>query len=135
MTDAANNTAIAQEACEALSHDYGRLADAWDAEGLAALFTEDGVFDRLGTRYEGREAIRHFIANRPREFWARHEGRNFRLQLAADGRSAEGWLDLRLERGRAGETTPFEVINARYHDRFLLTPAGWRFAERKVVMV
>lgn len=125
----------ARAACEALSHDYGRFADAGEADRLAALFTADGVFDRLGTRYEGRQVIRDFIAQRPREFWGRHHGSNFRFQLAADGRSAEGWLDLRLERGRAGETEPFEVIHARYHDHFVLDDGSWRFRERRVVLL
>lgn len=115
-------TADARRACETLSHAYGAHADAWEADQLAALFTPDGVFDRLGTRIVGREAIAAFIANRPREFWQRHQGSHFTFQLGADGRTATGTLDLLLERGRVGEDTVMETLRARYHDHFQKTP-------------
>lgn len=127
--------AAAREVCEALSHAYGHHADAWEAEKLANLFSPDGVFDRLGTRIVGREAIRKFIAGRPRDMWQRHHGSNFEFELAVDGRSADGRLDLVLERGRVGEAEVREVVRARYHDHFVLTDEGWRFSVREVVLV
>lgn len=118
--------------CEILSHAYGTHADAWQAQALADLFTADGVFDRLGVRIEGREAIATFIANRPREFWQRHHGSNFTFALAADGQTATGTLDLVLEKGRVGQDAVIETVRARYYDQFQRTPEGWRFQERQV---
>ena len=62
-----NQQAIAE--CEALCKAYGDRADARDADGLAALYVEDGVFDRLGQRLVGRDAIRDVIASRPLDVW------------------------------------------------------------------
>lgn len=124
--------AEAHAACEKLAHDYGRLADEWKAEELAGLFTPDGVFDRLGVCYEGRGVIRDFIANRPRDWWQRHESDQFQFQLAADGRSATGSLQLVLERGRDGSDAVVETVRARYHDQYALTDEGWRIRRREV---
>jgi hypothetical protein len=125
----------ARRQCEALSHAYGACADAWEAERLANLFTADGVFDRLGTRIVGREAIARFIANRPREFWQRHHGSHFTFAMAADGQTATGTLDLVLEKGRVGSDAVIETVRARYHDQFQNAADGWRFRERQVRLI
>lgn len=122
-------------ACAALTRAYGHHADAGQPDQLAALFTADGVFDRLGTRIVGHQDIRDFIANRPRDSWQIHRGSNFTFELAADGCTATGTLDLELLRGKLGETTASEIIQARYHDRFVLTDAGWKFAQRSVRLI
>ena len=36
---------------------YAHLLDRASASGVAALFSEDGVFEVLGERFEGRSAI------------------------------------------------------------------------------
>lgn len=119
-------------ACHELALAYGHYADTWEAEALAGLFTPDGVFDRLGTRFCGREAIAAFIANRSREVWQRHHSGAFGFELAADGRSASGTLELRLERGKRGDDRVLETVHARYHDRYVLSAEGWRFSLREV---
>lgn len=120
-------------ACEALVHDYGRLADAGDADAFCALYIAEGVFLRLGTRIAGRAAIREVIAARPAGVWTRHRCANLRIDVAPDGRSAQGTVDLEMQRGREG-STDVEHIRARYHDRFVLTDEGWKFAQREVVL-
>lgn len=125
----------AYRACEALAYAYGHHADAWEADKLADLFAPDGVFNRLGTKIAGREAIRDFIAKRPRNMWQTHEGSHFTFTLARDGRNATGTLDLVLKRGKAGEAEVSETLHARYHDQFVLTDAGWKFKLREVVLV
>lgn len=124
--------AAARAACEKLAHDYGRLADAWQAEELAQLFTPDGVFDRLGVCFEGREAIREFIAHRPRDFWQRHHSSDFEFALSDDGRKATGQLKLVLERGKQGQTQIEETLHAQYTDRYVLSTEGWKIERREV---
>lgn len=129
-----DDSSDARSACEMLAYAYGHHADAWEAAELAELFAEDGVFNRLGTKIIGREAIRAFIDNRPRDIWQTHEASGFTFQLAADGRSASGTLDLVLKRGKVGESQVSETVHARYHDQFVLTDAGWKFKLREVVL-
>ena len=126
---------IARQACETLAYAYGHHADAGEADKLAELFTTDGVFNRLGTRIVGREAIRDFIANRPTHIWQTHRASNFTFELVGDGRSATGTLDLVLERGQLGDTRISETVHARYHDQFVLSEAGWKFKIREVQIV
>lgn len=120
--------------CEALCHAYGELADAGHAEAFADLYTPDGVFDRLGQLIKGREALRNIVAERAPGVWTRHHCSNVHIDLAADGRTASGQVDLALQRGREG-VSEIDHLRARYHDRFVLTELGWRFASRKVVLV
>jgi hypothetical protein len=125
----------ARAACEALAYAYGHHADSWEADQLADLFTPDGVFNRLGVKIAGRDAIRDFIANRPRTMWQVHEGSGFTFSLGPDGRSATGTLDLVLKRGMPGQPQASETLRARYHDQYAQTDAGWKFTLREVVLL
>lgn len=132
MNDTERAQALA--ACETLCKAYGRHADAGEAEALANLYTENGVFDRLGQKFEGRAAIRGVIANRPPGVWTEHRCGNIRIELDDDGRGASGRVDLEMNRGRSGEPE-VEHIRAEYFDRYVLTEEGWRIALRRVAMV
>jgi hypothetical protein len=48
-----------------LHAEYGRRMDGGDAEGLARLFTEDGVFSFEETDTTGREALAEFARRSP----------------------------------------------------------------------
>jgi uncharacterized protein (TIGR02246 family) len=68
--------------------------DGYDPEGIAALFTDDGIWDggRTFGRAEGRDAIRaHFEAASSRISLARHQVMN--PIISVDGDEATGhWL-------------------------------------------
>lgn len=123
----------AAAACEALCLAAGAAADAGDADAFADLYIADGVFNRLGHSIKGRDAIRNVIASRPAGMWTRHRYTNARIEVAADGRSARGRVDLELDRGREG-STDIERVQAEHDDVFVLTEQGWRFASRSVVI-
>lgn len=84
----------------ALVHRYAELCDAaYDADGLADLFTGDAVWSsrtRDGSvdfgRYEGREAIRKFFAGASTDLgpMTLHYLLAPRVELAEDGASATG---------------------------------------------
>lgn len=131
MTPQEREQAVA--ACERLCADYCAHADAPRAEALAALYAPDGVFDRVGQLFEGREAIRGLIAGRPPGTWTRHECSNLSIEIDPDGRSASGHCDLLMQRGRSGVDGQ-ETVRAEYFDTFVLTDEGWRFRLRKVVL-
>lgn len=131
-TAARRETAIAD--CMALCKAYGALADAGDADGFAALFVDDGVFDRLGTPICGRAAIRAVIADRPAGTWSRHVCSNIRIEIDADGRTARGQVDLDMQRGQHGQEPVLHWL-ARYDDRYVLTNDGWRIQRRSVTLI
>ena len=132
MTDTEHAAAI--HACEALCKIYGPHADAGEADALADLYTPDGVFDRLGQRIVGRDAIRQVIAGRPAGVWTKHRCSNVRIEIAPDGCSATGRTDLDMERGQQG-VDKVDHIRAEYSDEFVLTAEGWRFRTRVVRLV
>ena len=125
---------LAREACQRLCLDFAAHADASAAEASAALFVEDGVFDRPGQISQGRETIRAAIAARPAEVWTRHYCSNIRIDLASDGLSASGQSYLLLFRGRHG-SADHEIVRAEYRDTFALTASGWRIQSRKVAVL
>lgn len=124
-----NTESEARAACEALCATYAAMADASRADGFAALFAPDGVFDRMGQELVGRDAIRQIIAGRPPGTWTRHVCTNLRITVAADGRSATGTADLEMDRGRAGDAQ-VEHLRGAYTDQYVLTDEGWRFGRR-----
>ncbi len=120
-------------ACEALCHVYGRHADAGEAEALANLYTPDGIFDRFGQQFVGRAAIAQVIAGRAPGVWMRHRCNNIQIEVAPDGSSATGHVDLEMQRGCEG-VEKVDEIRAEYFDEFVLTDEGWKIKRRKVVM-
>src|SRR5690606_15284257 len=48
---------------EELMWRYARTLDSGDADGYAAVYTEDGYFDAGAMRIEGREALHKFVAD------------------------------------------------------------------------
>lgn len=124
---------MTREEERAIEHDCGRLIalyanliDAGDWEPVAELFASDGRMSRPtepDTWIEGRKAIlASFRARLPRK--TRHLCTNLVVTVVNDtearGESAMA-LFLSNEVCKVG----------RFEDRFVLTPAGWRFAERR----
>jgi ketosteroid isomerase-like protein len=107
---------------------YNHAIDSGDAEGWAATFTPDGVFN---TKFIGREGLLGFMktwgekmngANR------RHWNSNLRLTPSADG--ANGTVLLMLL--DVGTQPPAIVMTGQYADTLVKTANGWRFKSRLV---
>jgi hypothetical protein len=130
---------LIERACERLITDYARFVDFGAAARIAELFAADGVWEAPGVRMEGQEAIRT-------GFWkregvtrrvSRHVCTNVAIDVLGPGeaRGLSYLINYRHDR-REGEdaaapapTGPPKFVG-EYHDRFVRTPEGWRFAER-----
>lgn len=113
---------------------YAMLCDDdYEAEGLAALFTENAVWDGSALGYaEGREAIRSFFRNAPAMVtFAVHTVTNPLIEI--DGDRATGrwylWQPMVLR-----ENSACVWLCAQYDDRYERTPDGWRFAHVKITI-
>ncbi len=116
----------AERACERLILDYAALNDAGDWEGVAALYAEDGRMSRPTAPdafIEGREAILAAFRARPARA-SRHICANIRVDVAGESASATSQILLFTGRDQA-------PMVGSYADRFVRTPEGWRFAERR----
>jgi ketosteroid isomerase-like protein len=83
------------EAIRNLKAHYAALCDdQYDADGIAALFTEDALWESPGLgRFEGREAIRGFFRGASGIFsFAIHYSLNGHIEVAGDTARARWYL-------------------------------------------
>ncbi|MEX1143168.1 MAG: nuclear transport factor 2 family protein [Thermoleophilaceae bacterium] len=121
------------EEIKALKVRYAHACDApYDAEAIAALFTEDGVWDggKFG-RYDGREEIRdHFLTSPTRFAWQATCVMCSRIEPSADGETADGqwylWEPCTLKVGGA-DVAAWQF--GRYDDRYRRVDGEWLFSE------
>ena len=103
----------------------------YDADAIAALFTDDAVWDggTLGIA-EGRAAIRKFFA-RASEFFpfAMHNVMNPMIEIDGD-RATAVWNLLQPATMAKGNQAVW--LAATYHDEYARTGDGWRFARLTV---
>jgi hypothetical protein len=104
---------------------YNNAIDSGDAEGYAATFTPDGVFNT----FNGHDALVGFIkawrekmggANR------RHWNTNLLITPTAEGASGSVYLFLMDVSTRP----PTVATAAKYDDQLVKTADGWRFKKR-----
>jgi len=120
-----------RDAIRDLARRYAHHVWQNDLEALVALFAEDGEMDP-GTRPPIRghaaltEGFREMIGGAARflPFVQQHV-----VDVAGDRATGTCYVDLRAEVERKS------MIGAGwYDDRYVRTPAGWRFASRKIVL-
>lgn len=99
------------------------------------LFTPDALYNPRGTPYRGRAEIMGYLNGRPATRRSRHVIAN-QLVRVVDERTAEGSCVLLyfVQEGAPADDVPapldgIELIGD-YHDRFVLTEAGWRISRR-----
>lgn len=119
---------------------YSYAADEGDAEGLAALFTADGVFARrlIGddapeTLAAGREALaawaRAAFAARPRGVRTRHHQRATVFDAIGEAEAGTRTM-LLVTRIGPGDRHPVAAASGLYRDEWRRTGEGWRIARR-----
>jgi ketosteroid isomerase-like protein len=126
--------------CERLVTAYCHFVDHDEAEQIAGLFTEDGVWKSAEATLDGREQIRKAMAAREANAarMSRHVCNNFLIDIL-DEDHAEGTVYLTLYRhdGKEGRRlSPLEgpAMVGEYRDRFVRTSAGWRIAHREILI-
>lgn len=128
-------------ACEDLSEQYTYVLDGGDANGLAALFAEDGVWEVTGKRFQGSAAIRDYWASRSA---AKVPGDGRLHQIAnqivtvtdrdhAVGRSIA--LAYRFKSPSSERQSLAPEVIARNDDEYVRTSAGWRLKRRTVTTI
>lgn len=129
----------AEWACERLIRRFTLLNDRKEADALADLFTEDGVFARPtdpGNPVVGRAAIRAFFATRPRNRLTRHLCTNTVIDVEGPD-AARGISYVLLYTGLAADPPGDGPVPAdaaqlvgEFRDRFVRIDGEWRIAER-----
>ncbi|MFD1949817.1 nuclear transport factor 2 family protein [Sphingomonas arantia] len=117
--------AIEQD-CAGLVNRYANLNDAGDWAGVAALYDEHGMMARPtapDAPIVGRAAILAAFQARPTRT-TRHICANIVIDVES-ARTARGECAMLLF------TDAAVPLIGSFHDRFVLTDEGWRFAERR----
>jgi uncharacterized protein (TIGR02246 family) len=119
---------------------YSYTYDAQDAEGFAALFTEDAVWELFASgatcpeiRLASRTAIRAWAAQRLQERRGRFTSRHYQSGVLFDELTSESartrTMVLVTHQG-VTEAAPRPTASGVYHDQWRKTHEGWRFAHR-----
>jgi ketosteroid isomerase-like protein len=106
--------------------------DNYDADRIAACFTEDAVWDggeRFG-RHEGRDAIHKFFSEVSKQItWALHYMVGPDIEVADDLQSATGAWYLYEPCTMGGRAL---WIGGKYADTYRREADGWKFSDVKV---
>jgi hypothetical protein len=127
----------AEWACERLVKHFAQLNDAWDHEGIAALFVEDAKFSRPlapDDYLQGRAAIHAMFRDRPKRL-ARHVMTTIVIDVTSPT-TAKGRSYLTYVSNPDGNApTPAQaepgLMFGQFDDEFVLTDDGWRFKVRR----
>jgi hypothetical protein len=104
---------------------YNIAIDSGDAQGWAATFTPDGVFNAIS----GHDALAEFVKTwREKLNGASRRHWNNNLQLTGNSNEASGFVFLMLV---DISTKPISIVaTATYTDSLVKTKEGWRFTKR-----
>ena len=120
------------EAIKRLKHRYCAYCDdGYDADGIAAQFVDDGVWDAGAAfgRYEGRAAIRAFFAGVSSQIvFAGHLVMNEIIDVDADCDSAHGrwWIIMPATMMVEGAKTAIWLLG-QYDDRYVRRDGVWMY--------
>ena len=120
--------------CEQLQYAYQRYVDnGYDPEGIASLFTPDGLWEIKGTggTAKGREAIKQHAKNLSAAItWGQHNMMTPSVIIGEDGKTATGAFCLicMLTMIETGKKDAY-ILVGRYSNRYVKINGKWYFSE------
>jgi ketosteroid isomerase-like protein len=126
------------KACEKLIAEYCHLVDFGNASAIADLFTPDGCWSGPGAEMVGQDEIRAGFSARQdvTRRQSRHLCTNVLVRVQGDEATSLCYLlnfrhDSRTGIAESPAPAGLPKYVGEYHDRFVRTPLGWRFASRR----
>src|SRR5215471_9947336 len=120
---------------------YSYTYDAQEAEGFAALFTEDAVWELFAAgathpaiRLESRAAIHAWAMQRLHDRRGRFISRHYQSSTVFETLTAESARTrtmVLVTHQDVTEAAPRLTASGVYHDRWRKTTEGWRLAHRR----
>lgn len=121
---------------------YSYCYDGQDADGFAALFTEDGLWEAWGpgattpeVRLPSRDAIREWVsarlAKRVGKFSSRHHQSSTVFESLKTDSARTRTMILVTHQG-VEDPAPTPTLSGYYLDTWRKTAQGWKFAHREL---
>jgi hypothetical protein len=119
--------------------DYAYTFDTGDADGWAALFTEDGIWEAVPVAepdvrtvvLTGREELRAFAERGASMQVLHHQGSVVFDELTAESARTRSMVIVTMQVPEIH--APQVMRHGVYHDDWVKTPDGWRVRHRKFV--
>jgi SnoaL-like protein len=130
---------LAERACERLLVEFIRRLDLGDPSEVAALFTEDDVWEwpAGGRRVQGRDDLARYFGSRPADRLSRRLSTNVLVTVRSpDAAVATSYFATYRVDGWAGELQPPPAPTqvGHYEDVFRRVDGAWLLASRKTVL-
>ena len=130
---------VAERSCERAVMDFTAAFDVNDVEGMARVFTEDGVWKRQDGNIVGIVQLREMLAKRPAGQFVRHVLSNVRTTfVSATQAIVESYVTVYRHdfSGKPQPPSPNTVPNllGRYRDELRLVGGQWKLAGREVAV-
>ncbi|NIB43390.1 nuclear transport factor 2 family protein [Pseudomaricurvus alkylphenolicus] len=128
-------------ACQALSIAFVNAVDQRDYKRALSVFTEDAVFERWDSVFQGKTEIGAMLNARDVNAQTRHLCTNFEITQSPQATTSASGLSLFLFYKQSGSvseqplSTGGAAMVGEFHDHYQLTDGGWRIVRRKVVPV
>jgi len=121
--------------CRNLCYEFAHCIDSRNYEQLAALFTEDGLFDRVGQPLRGRQAILEGLKKRSTEIRTRHLCHSICFNEVSDTQARAVVYNTTLVGKGDPDGQPVQYAMSQgafleFRDIYRSTAVGWRIAER-----
>ena len=119
----------------ALANRYAMAVDRRDADGLVALFTEDGGLDRPGASWRGHEQLRAIVARLNTLYGSTfHTVRNQTVTIDDDTAEGETYCVAMHMMPLTDGIQKRMDMGIRYQDRFVRQNGTWLFARRELIV-
>lgn len=133
--------ASVRQECANISKQYAYYLDTADYEGTPTAFAEDGVWEVLGNKMEGRAAIREYWKSRtalwqPNDGWV-HLTSNQRIKVVdRDHATGVAYFSVyKFDKRADANKTLMPLVISRSMDEYVRTPEGWRLKHRQIFRV
>ncbi len=118
-----------------LANRYAQAVDRRDADGLAALFTEDGGLDRPGASWRGHEQLRAIVARLNTLYGSTfHTVRNQTVTIDCDSAEGETYCVAMHMMPLVDGVQKRMDMGIRYQDSFVRQNGTWLFARRELIV-
>jgi uncharacterized protein (TIGR02246 family) len=131
MADAGLQVLLDERAIRALATGYAHFVDRREAEGLIALFTEDGALTGSGVNRRGHGEIGAIPAMMRKRFsQTYHIVHNHRISLDGDTATGEVYSQAHhLSQAEDGRTRDY-IMAITYRDAYVRRDGAWLFKAR-----